>query len=73
MIWASRAPQLAQFTRMEYNPVDAWKIGLEYNKYGAGLTKSNSIGTDYMNWFRNKISLKNIKEVIGNYSLTQTK
>ena len=55
---------------MEEFPADAWNIGLEYNKFRAGLAKSNRIDTDFIKKIRNRGSIENIKEVVSNYSLT---
>ena len=64
---------ISAITSMEYIPVNAWNIGLEYNNYGAGLDKINHMDTDCINIIINRRIITNIKEVVGNYSFTQTK
>ena len=46
---------------------------MKYNKYGARLAKINFIDTYCIDKIGNRISLKNTKEVVGNYYPTQTK
>ena len=48
-------------SEMEHIPANTWNIGMESNKYGAGLDKINCIDTDCINKIRNRIIIKNIK------------
>ena len=64
---------ISEISSTEDPTVDAWNIGLEYNKYGTGMAKIHCIDSDCISEIRNSWSNKNIKEVIDNYSFTQPK
>ena len=58
---------------MEYIPDYDWNIGPGSDQYGSGLANLSCIDTYFRNKIRNRRSIKNTKEVVGNYSHTQTK
>ena len=64
---------ISTISGMEDIPSDAWNIELESNKYGARLSKSNCKYTDCIDKIRNRMSIKKIKAVVGNYSITKNK
>ena len=64
---------ISTITSMEVIPVDSSNIGLGSDKHGAGLAKTSHINKYCVNVIRNRRSIKNIKEVVDNYSRTQTK
>ena len=64
---------ISKISGTEDIPDDDRNIGLESNKYGATLVKISCIYTYCIAKIGNRISLKNTKEVVDNYSHTQTK